>query len=417
MNIHELLNKDINCSCGHTHRCDIPVLEVGRGAINKLKELMPEKKNILLVADNNTYPAAGEKVRKILGDRVSAVCIYQREGHLVPDEESIEELRQYVTPEIDFILGTGSGVINDLCKYVSFYNNLQCGIVATAPSMDGFASSGAAMILKGMKVTVTTHAPYAIIGDTDILAQAPIDMIRSGYGDIIGKYSALNDWKLANVVTGEHFCQPIYDVVMNSTNEIRSLAGAISAREPEAVGALFESLVLIGACLTLMNTTRPGSGSEHHLSHFFEITGLIFGKPYFFHGTDVGYATVVTADLRHQLLKIEKPSFITDDREARIEKYKELFADRYTEVLALQDKMGRYEEDQEALYSVKWPEIKAVLAECPTPEEITQMLVDVGFDMSRFEEMYGKDKIRNAALYGKDLKDRYSVLWIYFFAR
>lgn len=41
------------------------------------------------------------------------------------------------------------------------------------------------------------------------------------------------------------------------------------------------------------------------------------------------------------------------------------------------------------------------------------MLTDVGFDMDAFESMYGKEKIRDSMYYGKDLKDRYSVLWLY----
>ena len=82
-------------------------------------------------------------------------------------------------------------------------------IVATAPSMDGYASDGAAMILGGMKETVKAGLPKAIIADTNVLKNAPMDMIKAGYGDIIGKYSALNDWKFANIVYGEFFCNYI----------------------------------------------------------------------------------------------------------------------------------------------------------------------------------------------------------------
>ena len=47
----------------------------------------------------------------------------------------------------------------------------------------------------------------------------------------------------------------------------------------DAIEELMRDLVLIGVTLTLLSTTRPGSGSEHHLSHYFEITGLVEGKP------------------------------------------------------------------------------------------------------------------------------------------
>ena len=87
------------------------------------------------------------------------------------------------------IVGIGSGVIQDLCKYVSFNKNLPYFIIATAPSMDGYASKGAAMITDNMKVTYNAHVPEVIIGDVDILKNAPMDMIKSGYGDILGKFS------------------------------------------------------------------------------------------------------------------------------------------------------------------------------------------------------------------------------------
>ena len=109
------------------------------------------------------------------------------------------------------IVAGGSGVINDICKIVANVSNKYYVIVGTAPSMDGYASDGAAMILGGMKETVKAGLPRAIIADTEVLKDAPMEMIKAGYGDIIGKFSALCDWKLATAVNGEYFCQYIYD--------------------------------------------------------------------------------------------------------------------------------------------------------------------------------------------------------------
>ena len=281
--------------------------------------------------------------------------------------------------------------------------------------MDGYASSGAAMIQKGMKVTHTTHAPAIIVGDVDILKHAPMDMIRSGYADIIGKYSALCDWKLSALVNGEYLCRDVYDLVKEETDSIRACAKQIVAREPEAIGKLMEVLVLIGACLTLVCTTRPGSGSEHHLSHYFEITGLIDDKPYFLHGTDVGYATTVTAGLREEICKIDTPAFKSLSDETRAKCYQSIYKRHWNEVWELQAEAKRYEKEDatRAFYAAHWDEIRAILSECPTKKEIEDMLVEVGFDLSLFEKMYGARKIQNAVWVAKDLKDRYSVLWLY----
>lgn len=415
MKLTELLNHDIKCSCGRTHRCDIENVIIEQGALSRLFSALSEKGSVALVADSNTFAVCGEQVADILGDKVTSTCIFETEGHLVPNEEAVKKIEDTLRDDTDFILGVGSGVINDICKYVAFERGIRSGIVATATSMDGFASSGAAMIFDGMKITYTVNAPALILGDTDILKEAPMDMIASGYADIIGKYSALCDWKLASLVENEPFCPYIYGIVKDSTDEVRSLAKKLTERDGEAVGRLMEILVLVGACLTLNNSTRPGSGSEHHLSHYFEITGLVNGEPYFLHGTDVGYATVVTARLREALVGCKSPVFRAVSDIHREEAYRKIYGRVADEVIALQKSAGRYENVPYDFYTANWEKILEILKECPTSEEITEMLLSVGFDMTLFEKMYGREKIENGILYGKDLKDRYSVLWIYYF--
>ena len=60
----------------------------------------------------------------------------------------------------------------------------------------------------------------------------------------------------------------------------------------------------------------------------------------------------------------------------------------------------------------KIDEIKAVLREAPTEAEMLELLAEIGLDYNEFINHYGKEKIENALLYSKDLKDRYSVLWL-----
>jgi len=413
LDIASYCNRKIACSCGRTHFCPITDVVVESGALKALPELLQEYKQILLVADQNTYKVCGEEVRLLLGEKVKDVLIYECEGFLVPDEQAVEKLDQQIRPGIDFVVGIGSGVINDICKYATYLRKMDYAIVATAPSMDGYASSGAAMIYGGMKITFTTRPPKMIIADTRVIRQAPMEMIRSGYGDIIGKFSSLCDWRLSQLVNGEYFCPETYELVMEVTKETRRQVQGIVNREEEAIEFLTKALILIGITLSLVETTRPGSGSEHHLSHFFEIVGLIHGKPYFLHGTDVAYSTVVTADMRKRIRMQEKPAFAAVPACMREKAYERIYAGYAGEVAKIQKKAGFYEKDLFSVYEEKWPEICEVLAECPDGEEITAMLTDAGYDMDEFEGMYGKEKICDAMHYGKDLKDRYSVLWLY----
>ena len=279
--------------------------------------------------------------------------------------------------------------------------------------MDGYASVGSALILKGMKVTLNAAPPKAIIADTKVLKDAPMDMLQAGYGDIVGKYSCLNDWKLSALINDEYFCQKVYDLTYETADKVRKLAKGVVEREEEAVGALMEALVVVGIAMAYVQNSRPASGSEHHFSHYFEITGILTGKPYLAHGIDVVYAAVLTAKIRERILSSEpnRRAFIEEDWVKEIDR---IYLGSAEEVVALQKKMGWYWEDNSSKVLPKWDAIKEVLSEAPTEKEMLQMVEAVGLDYQEFVDLYGQEKIDDGVLYAKDLKDRYSVLWLYY---
>lgn len=416
MNINELLKGKTNCACGMDHTCAIKSVIIENGAVNRLPELIGEYHHILLVADQNTYAVGGEKTKEILGDKCENVLIYQSGDHfLVPNEIAIEQMEKMLTDKTDLIIGVGSGVINDTCKYVSFTHKLPYYIVATAPSMDGYASVGAAMIINSMKITYDAHVPAAIIGDVDMLKTAPMDMIKSGYGDIIGKYSALNDWKLSHIVNGEYICDYVYDITYEMIQKTLEIADGILARMDESIKTLMEALVVVGIAMSFVGNSRPASGSEHHLSHFFEIVGLLNNEPYFNHGIDVVYSTVMTQHLREKILKLDVPTqampFDRAEWEAHIRR---IYTDAAEGIIELQNKLGWYEKDYISLYKEKFAEIKEVLSEVPSSEELEKMLGKVELCMPEFVKEYGEKKITEATFIAKDLKNRYTVLWLYY---
>ena len=407
--------KEFDCTCGKKHSCEIKHIHIGKDAILALPQTVKPYRHILLVADQNTYAICGEKVQSLLGEQCYDTLVLHREGVLIPNEQAIEEVQAKLDDKTDLIVGVGSGVIQDLCKYVSFYHKLPYAIVCTAPSMDGYASTGAAMITDNMKVTYSCHVPETIIGDTAILKDAPMDMIRAGYGDIVGKFSCLNDWKLSAVVRGEDFCQYVYDMIYDMLLKTKDLGAALQRREEDAITTLMEAIIGVGIAMAYVGSSRPASGSEHHLSHYFEITGILNDEPYFAHGTDVVYSTVYTQRLREELLKLDKPMKKGGHRRETWEKaIRTIYTDAAEGIIALQDKLGWYEQDRLPVYEEKWPEIRQVLAEVPGCDEIIGYIESVGLDIAQFAELYSKEKIENALFYAKDLKDRYSVLWLYY---
>ena len=408
-----LMGRD--CSCGMKHTCAIKHVVIGQGANQKLGGLLGEYKKILLAADTNTYAACGEEIKNQIGDRLESMLVYSREGLVIPNEEAVAELDALVTSDTDLIVGVGSGVIQDICKYVSFQRKLPYFIVATAPSMDGYASVGAAMIMGGMKVTYSAHVPEVIIGDIEVLRNAPMELIKSGYGDILGKYSCLNDWKLSRVVRGEYFCPYVYDLTMDMLVKTKDLGEKLLERDAQAIETLMEAIVGVGVAMALVGNSRPASGSEHHLSHYFEIVGILRHEDYFMHGTDVVYSSIYTQRIREKLLALSAPACAAaKDGEAREKDIRRIYADIADSVLALQEKTGWYKEDRGPVYAEKWNEICEVLREAPNEKEMLGYLSSIGLDIAEFDSLYGEAKIADALAYGKDLKDRFTVLWLYY---
>ncbi len=411
MNINSIL-AGVPCSCGKMHTCDIESVYIEKDAINRLSSELSGVTNILIVADENTYLAAGEKTERALSGKTIVKAIFPGSTVLIPDEKAIERVRRELG-NAEYIIGIGSGVIQDLCKYISHFENIPYAIVATAPSMDGYASTGAAMILSGMKETVAAGLPRIIIADTDVLKNAPMEMIKAGYGDIIGKYSALCDWKLSAAVNGEYFCQYIYDTTYEMIKNTLGTARGLLSRDEKSIKTLTEALMIVGIMMSFAGSSRPASGSEHHFAHFFEIVGIVKNEKYLAHGLDVAYSTVITARIREKI----QNSKLTDRifRKPRSE-YENIIREIYGPVadgcIALQDKIGNYANNRLPVYKEKWDEIESILSEMPSADEISEMLSLAGLDMSEFYDIYSEDKLRKAAAYSKDLKDRYTVLWL-----
>lgn len=413
MEINDLL-KGMDCSCGRHHTCDIGYVSIAKGAIRALSALVSAYETVLLVADENTYAAAGGETAAALAGKALHKVIFSGKTVLIPNEEAVERVCAQLDG-VDLIIGVGSGVIQDLCKYVSHFNKIPYFIVATAPSMDGYASTGAAMILGGMKVTVPAGVPGAIIADTEVLKNAPMDMIQAGYGDIVGKYSALNDWQLSRIVNDEYFCQEIYDLTFDMVKKTLALADGLRERKEESVRVLMEALVIVGIAMSFAGSSRPASGSEHHLSHFFEITGIVNGEAYFPHGIDVAYSTVITAALREKLLQQPWPQVqYRPDRAAYVTEMSRIYGPVAKGCIALQDRVGLYEKDMLTVYKAKEAQIRSVLAQMPAAGQIREMLEAVGLDMDAFDKMYTLEKVCDAIAYAKELKDRYTVLWLYY---
>lgn len=83
---------------------------------------------------------------------------------MIPDEKAVGKMFMELEAGTGMIVAVGSGTLNDMAKYMSSRTKIPYTIVCTAPSMDGYASSGAPLMNGGRKISYTATLAYAIVG-------------------------------------------------------------------------------------------------------------------------------------------------------------------------------------------------------------------------------------------------------------
>lgn len=305
--IHRLANLRFRCDCGKDHRVDIQKIIVGQGILARIPELIrrtstdsPESPpQVCLIADGNTWRAAGEAAAEVLAAAgiPAHPLLFPGDHRLTPDEAALGHILGGIRPTDDFLLTVGSGTLNDLTRFVSARTGIPYAIVATAPSMDGYASTVSPLILGGKKTTLSGVYPTGILADIQVLKEAPMEMLTAGFGDILGKLVSDADWRLAAALQGEARCETCAALVSRAVDHCVTNAPALPARSAETVGLITEALILSGVAMGLFGNSRPASGAEHHFSHYWEVDALKRNQAHPLHGNSVGVGAVLAASL------------------------------------------------------------------------------------------------------------------------
>lgn len=309
---------EYSCACGKSHKVDIQAIRVGSGVIQELPGILRDlgASHIFLVADNYTFEAAGRQVEQLL-DQAGLPYhkrVFQTETPLVPNEYALGSVLAAMTSQDDMLLAVGSGTLNDVTKYVSARTGIPYVIAATAPSMDGYASTVAPTILDGFKTTLPAVYPAAIVADVDILKDAPMPMLTAGFGDIIGKFTSLADWRLSHQLNGEYYCPEVAGVIEAAVETCAANAQALAQREPQAIQAVTEALILSGLAMGMVGVSRPASGAEHQMAHYWEMDALRRGEEHPLHGNAVGVGTVLAASLYEMAAEYLPQGFAAPDK-------------------------------------------------------------------------------------------------------
>ena len=307
-----MIEMDCTCIQGH-HSIPTEAIEISAGALEKTADLLKNYRRIFLVADENTYRAAGKRAEELLRQAGALSHTLVLPPAALPTAENvgrvlIEAGRDRAPYDIsayslnpDYILAVGSGSLNDTCRMVSYRLGIPYGVVGTAPSMDGYASVVAPLLNGRKKIVYTCSIARHIILDLTVAAAAPYPLLLAGVGDMIGKYVALLDWEISRDRNGEYYCGQIADKVLKATGQCVSAARGLESRDAGAIRSVSEGLILSGECIAFCGSSRPASGTEHMIGQTWEVMDVEEGKTPNLHGIEVGEGTFAAMEIFRKL--------------------------------------------------------------------------------------------------------------------
>ncbi len=324
LEIKELIKNTYPCECGLVHDPGMERIEISEKGIDEAIRFVLEKAKdrIMVISDETTYKIAGkavfEKLKEKNKDILSYVIPQKNDVAVVPNESTIGETLIRMPVGIDFFVAVGSGVVNDIVRNISYHLGKKYVVIGTAPSMDGYASITSALIINNLKESCPGQVPIGIFADIDILKNAPYTMITAGFGDVLSKYNAVREWRFSRDLNNEHYCEEIAGLIWKAADKCSDSAALLKQRDKKAVENIMEALILSGIAMGMYTNTRPGSGAEHHLVHYWDVEFIKRGWEHPLHGNSVGVALCVICRL-YDIVKDKLPVKVMDISTEKIE--------------------------------------------------------------------------------------------------
>jgi len=360
----------------------IPEVVIEKGALRQITSYVEEQKftKLVLVVDENTKNVVGHSLEKLLSDQGNIVTTVElrpnKHGQVIANEETLVQLLVETPSDTHTILAVGSGTIHDVVRFVSYKMNIPFISVPTAASVDGFTSKGAPLIFRGFKETIQTASPLAVFADINVLKAAPREMTAAGFGDIVGKYTSLLDWQISHLVANEPYNNLAAKLTRESLEACVKNVPQIAAHEDEGLEILMKSLIESGLVMLILDFSRPASGSEHHLSHYWEMELLKNDEKQLLHGAKVGVASTITIDLYKSFIVDFDINHVSSDY-IHIENFRE-----------------------------HWPKIRQMIEALPNSDDIRRYLKDVGGPATAEELNIPDQLVSNSLNEAYHLRDR-----------
>ncbi len=378
------------CSCGKSHDILVKDMVIEAGALDKFPEYLSKvydgnKDELVMICDTNTYEAAGKKLYEILKEECTLVKLSHKGLHadnhgVAQIEEILERLEKF-----KLVIAVGSGTIHDLSRFIAHKYQVPFISVPTAASVDGFVSTVAAMTWNGLKKTITAVSPIMVVADTLVFSKAPYRLTASGISDLLGKYTALIDWEISHMVTGEYICTRVCELEFSALKEVCDniclLQGDLA--DPHTIKAyerLMYALLLSGIAMQMIGNSRPASGAEHHISHLWEME-VINGQLDAYHGEKVSIGLMIVTATYHKIKNaIKKGLCMVKSYEGlELELLKETFGPKgLYEGIIEENTPDPLETVDTTCFSKLLPEIAEVIDKLPSEEELNNLLTKAG---------------------------------------
>ena len=364
---------------------------IGRNAITELIGYCKTNSlaKFILVADQNTYAALGRSVENALkAAQFDVISVVLQGDEVIADEHYIVQVLTRADREDRTYLAVGGGTLTDISRFVSHRTRNNFIVLPTAPSVDGFTSLGAPLVIEGFKRTLICHAPIALFADLETLSAAPQRLIAAGFGDMIGKILSVSDWKLGHLLWDEPYDEQIAQQFLTAAKECADSASEIGARSEKGVRTLIAGLIESGFGMLDFGNSAPASGAEHHMSHFWEMKLLREQRPAILHGAKVGVASILTAQ-RYQTLKQSTPDQIAAQmqwshlpaREQQEQGIRRAYGPIEREIIKEYSPFLDLTEQRFDLLRqrivARWDQVQAVASQVPTPQQLIDWLKSV----------------------------------------
>ncbi|MFT5432220.1 MAG: glycerol-1-phosphate dehydrogenase [NAD(P)+] [Myxococcota bacterium] len=313
--LRQLLGKTIACECGRDHVVTTQFAVVERGAIQNLGESTRRAglgSNVALLADPETFAAAGADARASLEAAGFNVDLIMLSHHPVAGPETIAQTREALKPGQQLV-ALGAGTVNDIAKSTAHALGQPYVVAGTALSMNGYTSAISALLEGGVKRTVPAAPPVAVVLDLDICASAPLVMTRAGLGDMLSKPFSEADWRLATGLDGGYYCDRPGSMLTDAFDRMCAAAAGIGRGDADALAPLAEAILLSGVAMAMAGQSSPASGGEHLISHYWDMGRYAVDEhPFALHGAQVGVACCVIEPLHLRAFSAGRKPFDVD---------------------------------------------------------------------------------------------------------